>query len=176
VVGPEDLLNSGEIVEALGQAWTLSHITPALRGAFSAWLKGRARQELSEQRRQGILGPDDYREQSAVLNAECASGAYTWGSPLLPAGMGSAVRAALDEMDGKVRLIQLLLKDTHGDVPAEQVYALMQDNPDQVAEACRTCLDPNRQTPAQTKSPGTQRIDQRDNAAKDSPTATATPS
>jgi hypothetical protein len=109
MVGPEDLLNAGEVAEVDGVAWTFSHITPSIRGQFSAWLKGRARQGLAEERREGSLGPEEYREQSAILNAEFAAGAYSWGSPLAPDGMGSAVQTALEEVDGKVRLVQLLL-------------------------------------------------------------------
>jgi hypothetical protein len=150
MIGPEDLLNAGEIVEVDGLAYTFSHITPALRGQFSAWLKGRARQGLAEERRQGILGPEEWREQSSLLNSDFAAGAYSWGSPLSPDGMGSAVQAALEEVDGKVRLVQLLLEKAHGKVPVEQVYTLLRSP--EVGEAVRACLDPNRQRPA--KEPG----------------------
>jgi hypothetical protein len=145
MVGPEDLLNAGEVAEVDGVAWTFSHITPSIRGQFSAWLKGRARQGLAEERREGSLGPEEYREQSAILNAEFAAGAYSWGSPLAPDGMGSAVQTALEEVDGKVRLVQLLLEKSHGKVPVEQVYTLLRSP--EVGEAVRACLDPNRQRP-----------------------------
>jgi hypothetical protein len=188
MIGPEDLLNAGEVVEVDGQAWTFSHITPVIRGQFSAWLKSRARQGLAEERREGILGPEEWREQSSLLNSDFAAGAYSWGSPLSPDGMGSAVQAALEEVDGKIRLVQLLLERDHGKVPSEKVLELMaasarmqqeaaknappgQDVPNPIAEAIRACLDPNRQRPAMT--PGEMKTVERVRGFR---TGTATPS
>jgi hypothetical protein len=170
MIGPEDLLNAGEVVEVDGQAWTFSHSTPDIQGKFSAWLKGRARQGLTEERRQGILGPEEYREQSAYLTAEFTAGAYSWGSPLSPDGMGSAVQTALEEVDGKVRLVQLLLERAHGKVPAEQVFTLLR-SPD-VGAALGVCLDPNRRHPA--NQPGQKEMILSEAQEKGSRTATPT--
>jgi hypothetical protein len=153
MIGPEDLLNAGEIVELNGQAWTFSHITPSIRGQFSVWLKGRARQGLAEERREGILGPEEYREEADALKRQFDGGSYSWGSPLGGKEMaGEAVLASLKSRDGMVYLIGLLLKEHHGNVPAEKIYELMAADAVAVAEAVARCMDPNRQRPA--KEPG----------------------
>jgi hypothetical protein len=151
MIGPEDLLNAGEVAEVEGQAWTFSHIGPVIRGQFSAWLKSRARQGLQEERRQGILGPEEYREEANALKQQFDGGSYTWGSPLGGKEMaGEAVLAALKSRDGMAYLIGLLLKEHHGNVPSEKVYELMAANGKAVGEAVARCMDPNRQRPAMT--------------------------
>ncbi len=135
-----DLLNAGEIVEAGGQAWTLSHVSPTIRAKFSAWLKGRARKELADQRREGILDEGDYRESLTLMNEEMSAGAYNWGSPLNPKGMGSAVRSGLGQTDGKIRLVQLLLEAHHGAVSVVQVHELLANAGDTMSETIRRCL------------------------------------
>jgi hypothetical protein len=146
MIGPEDLLNAGEVIEVDGAAWTFSHITPSIRGQFSAWLKGRARQGLAEERREGILGPEEYREEADALKRAFDAGQYTWGSPM----MGKAARAGLQSRDGMAYLIGLLLKEHHGTVPAEKIYELMAADAVAVAEAMARCIDPNRRRPAMT--------------------------
>jgi hypothetical protein len=151
MIGPEDLLNAGEVAEIAGAAWTFSHVTPSIRGQFSAWLKGRARQGLAEERREGILGPEEYREEADALKRQFDGGSYSWGSPLGGKEMaGEAVLASLKSRDGMVYLIGLLLKEHHGNVPAEKIYELMAADAVAVAEAVARCMDPNRQRPAMT--------------------------
>lgn len=145
-----DLSAAGEVAVVQGQAWTFSHLTPRMRGLFSSWLKGRARQGLLEERRQEILNPSQYREEADALKRQFDAGHYDWGSPLLPDGCGLAVLEAINGHEGKVRIMQLLLVPTHGEVPAEQVVALLKASPEEaemVALAVRTCLDPNREKP-----------------------------
>jgi hypothetical protein len=160
-----DLLNAGEVVEAVNQAWTLSHAGPAIRAKYSAFLKGRARAELAEQQRQGVFSGDGHRESLVLLNEEMTAGAYNWGSPLDPDGMGSAVRASLQQTDGLVKLLTLLLEKTHGQVSAEQARAILTDrigtadNPSPVTLAIRACLsvgtpDPNSTRPVRTTGNG----------------------
>jgi uncharacterized protein YoaH (UPF0181 family) len=151
VVGPEDLLNAGEVATINDEAWTLSHITPSIRGQFSALLKSRARQGLAEERREGILGPEEYREEANALKQQFDGGSYSWGSPLGGKEMaGEAVLASLKSREGMACLIGLLLKEHHGNVPVEKIYELMAVDGKAVGEAVARCMDPNRQRPAMT--------------------------
>jgi hypothetical protein len=174
MIGPEDLLNTGEVVEVDGLAYTFSHITPTIRGQFSAWLKSRARQGLAEERREGILGPEEYREEANALKRQFDGGSYSWGSPLGGKEMaGEAILASLKSRDGMACLIGLLLKEHHGNVPVEKVYELMAADGKAVGEAVARCMDPNRQRPA--KEPGKEETTT-GQPAKGSRTGTATPS
>jgi hypothetical protein len=175
MTGPEDLLNAGEIAEIDGAAWTFSHVTPSIRGQFSAWLKGRARQGLAEERREGILGPEEYREEANALKQQFDGGSYTWGSPFGGKEMaGEAVLASIMSRDGMAYLIVLLLKEHHGDVPVEKAYELMAADGKAVGEAVARCMDPNRQRPA--KEPGKEETTTTGHPAKGFRTGTATPS
>jgi hypothetical protein len=153
MTGADDLTNAGEVVEALGRAWTLAHVGPGVRGAFAAWLKGRARREVFAGRRD--MGEDVFRESLASLNEQMAAGAYDWGSPLHPDLMGSAVEASLSRIAGMVRLVQLLLEPRHGPQDEPQVLALLNDAPEAFAHAVLACrgVRPNRQAPATSPGP-----------------------
>lgn len=132
----------GEQLVAGGKVWSLRHVGPGVRAAFSAWAKLQARQEV-----QGCP------ELQAALVGELAAGAYRWGTPLNPKAMGSAVARLLGETDGQVRLVQLLLEPAHGEVAPAQVLEILAADPDGAAAAVRACLglgpvDPNPQAPA----------------------------
>lgn len=133
-----DSVGPGEMVEALGQAWTLAHIGPGIRARFSAWCKMRARQAIAELR--GTLGDDAYREDLGVFQEQLAAGAYSWGSPLDPDGAGPGVRAMLAGGDGKIQLLRLLLEPHHGDVPPGKVTELVNAAPTEVNLALAACL------------------------------------
>lgn len=146
-----DSAQVGEFVEAQGQAWTLSHITPQIRGKLSGWLKMRARADLAS--RQAEMSPEAYREERDALTEEIAGGSYNWGSPFDPKAMGSAVRAALRQPEANLRLLQLLLEPDHGEVPPEKVGAIAAEKPGKVLLAMQACLElplsvPNERAPA----------------------------
>lgn len=149
-----DLLNGGEVLESLGQAWTLAHVGPGIRSKFSAWLKARARQGLREEREAGSLDADGYREESDALKARFDAGAYNWGSPLSPQGMGSAVAATLGETEGKIRLVQLLLERDHGQVTGAKIMEILAGAPEAAAACVQACLSPAPNGQAQAAQPG----------------------
>jgi hypothetical protein len=152
-----DLLNAGEVLEALGQVWTLSHVGPGVRSKFSAWLKMRARKELKDQRSEGILDAADYTDSLDRLEARMTAGAFNWGSPLNPSGMGSAIERSLnEEADGRIRLVQLLLEKAHGQVSPDKVLEILGDQPDASVEAVKLCLQalPNGPAPDAPAKPG----------------------
>lgn len=121
-----DLLNSGEDV-ILSQVWTLSHIGPDQKGAFSRWAKARARKELDDQLRDGIIDKATYQRDLRALSNRFLAGDYNWGSMLSDDDQGDAIQALLESSDGACRLTQLLLEPRHGPVPAPQILALMQE-------------------------------------------------
>lgn len=154
-----DLVGSGQVIEALGQAWYFAPVGPSIRGAFSNLLKAKARAELKQQRKDGILSPDEYRENLAIMTDQFTVGDYNWGAPTDPGGTGSTVEKALETVAGKVQVVQLLLKPRHGDVPLEKVYELIAADPDGVAQVVKACLsvgkpDPNATTPATRNAAG----------------------
>lgn len=157
---------AGELVESLGQAWSLDHVGPAHRARFGAWVKLRARREIQSMRQS--LGESAYRDDLAAFHAECAAGSYNWGSPFSPDGMGPAVAAALEQPDGQLCLIGLLLESRHGALPPERLREVVAGNEECFGEALLACMrlpDPNRPAPAAgakatgpggaTKSPAT---------------------
>jgi hypothetical protein len=184
VTDADDFSGAGEVVESGGVAWTLAHVGITIRGKFSAWLKARARQGLQEERRTGaLLSVEQYREEADALKRQFDAGAYNWGSPFDPDGMGSAVSACLQETEGKVKLVQLLLEPAHGAVEIKTVLSLLTAAPQAVADALRACLGlpPNPPSPAMT-TPGMREyvIDPKTGKQVEvttaSPTATVTPS
>lgn len=154
-----DLAGSGEVIEGLGQAWSLSHLTPGIRGTYSQWLKGRARQGLRDERQAGTLSVTEYDEEASRLKRQLDAGSYNWGSPFHPEAMGDAIAASLGGLDGKIKLLQLLLASAHGAVPPERVVELLEaagagvpegeESP--LALAIKICLDPNRAGPVRVK-------------------------
>lgn len=119
-----------EIVTAKGQAWKMSHVTPGVRGKFSALYKARARIAARE------IGPS----ATAVLIEQMAAGAYNWGSPLDPDGKGSAISAALEQEEGKYLLIGMLLEPEHGELPPLELAALVRQDVEAFGEALSECL------------------------------------
>lgn len=124
-----DVVDSGEVVISLDRAWTMRRVTPGVRGKFSAWVKARARREVET--------PAD----RAAFLEQAAAGAYNWGSPLDPKGMGSAVSAALGQWEGQTLLVGLLLEKEHGKVPDADLAAAMDGNREGFVEALQKCLE-----------------------------------
>jgi hypothetical protein len=168
-----DLLNAGEVVEACGRAWTFAHIGPGIRARFSRWAKGRARQGLLDERRDGTLDVTSYREEADALKQQIDAGAYNWGSPLSDDDRGVAIRALLTASAGFTLLLQLLLEGAHGLVPGADIAAILTENPDGVREAVALCLDPNRAAPTASRPAQKTRTAIGD---RDSPTSTVLPS
>ncbi len=104
-----DLLNSGEQFEALGKAWTLTHIGPEHKGDFSRWAKSRAYAELKDELAAEIITRAEYRERLESLADRMAAGAYNWGSELGNNDQGEGIQAMLKGGPGLCRLMQLLL-------------------------------------------------------------------
>ncbi len=143
-----DLCNAGEVVVACDQAWTLSHIGVRLKGKFSSALKASSRQRRLDERKAGALSPAEYDESMSRFEEQLDGGAYDWGSPYDPDGMGSAVAAALAQTSWRVRLVQLLLEEHHGPVTAAQVRAIHKENAEGLDAALAAALDPNSRAPA----------------------------
>jgi hypothetical protein len=149
-----DLLNAGEQIESGGKAWTFSHVGPGIRADFCAAWRARAREGLRQERKDGSLNPNEWREEADALKARFDSGAYSWGSPLDPNDMGSAITEALQETPGMLKLAQLLLKPRHGELSLEEVATILKGNPVAFRDALQSCLNavPNAEGPAATAS------------------------
>lgn len=164
-----DTTQAGEdFIDASGKVWTLSHIGPLIRAAFSKWCKLRARQGVAEQRAE--LGEDAYREDLSLLTEEIAAGSYNWGSPLDEAYAGKAIRNILSSSDeGRVRLVQLLLAKTHGEVDGAAAMRLMDADGFEAAfrAAVRAPAAPNASPPSK---PGSSTGNQETMAAPIAPT------
>lgn len=171
VLGTE---GAGEVVISLDQAWTMHPVGPRARGAFGAWARARARREIETTRRE--MGENAYRADLAVFQSECGAGAYSWGSPFDPKGMGSGVAAALGQWEGQAKLIGLLLEPAHGELEPEHLAEVIEGNRAGFIEALTRCLDaapvPNGKAPP---TEGKKATAGRDGGAA-SPTATSTPS
>lgn len=155
----------GEQVEALGRTWTLSHVGPGIRARYSAWLKARARRELTQQK--PYLDEPEYREALASLQEQQTSGAYSWGSPLSPRAIGSAVQTMLESDEGRVQLVRELLRPAHGDIDPGKVMEILEAAPEDLALALAACLGlgPNRQAPTERTTSGSQETNEKGQAA-----------
>lgn len=129
---------AGEQIEALGREWTLAHTGPGIRSRYSAWVLARARRDLVAER--PYLPDEQYREALALLQDRIDQGAYSWGSPLDPRGIGSAISAAMASTAGQLRLIQELLRPAHGDVDLETVLGIVEESPDLVGLVVAACM------------------------------------
>lgn len=144
-----------EVIPLDGAAWTLIHVGKRQRDAFVAWVKLRALEEIQEDRQSGRLDGLAYREALAVHQESRAAGNFDWRSPE-PRRWGSAISTALAGRDGKLKLLQILLADRHGQLPDDRVEALFESDPDGALTALFTCLglvDPNGPAPTPTKEP-----------------------
>lgn len=129
---------AGETLIALGEVWTVAHVAMHHRKRFASWLKARAHQEVAAGR--AHVSPADHAVALDRLHDRLAAGAFVWGGPFDPTRMGSAVSTALDEAEAQLTLLQLLLEDEHGKVPAEKVGAIERDARDEVFRVLRECL------------------------------------
>lgn len=129
---------AGEQIEALGRTWTLAHIGPGIRSRYSAWVLSRARRDLVAER--PYLGDAQYREALALLADRIDQGAYSWGSPLDPRGIGSAINAAMATTAGQLRLIAELMRPAHGDVDPETVLQIVDESPEVVGLVVAACM------------------------------------
>lgn len=154
---PKSPPRSAEPVESLGEVWYLSEITPALRRRYAAPVRARARQALLDDK--PAMDEDTYATEWEAFQARIDSGAYEWGPPLELGGTGpgKAILAALGSTDGQVRLLQLLLEQSHGDVDTKRAIEILEGNPDGIAAAIRAVMGlPAVPTapPEPTKEPG----------------------
>jgi hypothetical protein len=156
VADVENIVDGCERVEVAGpdgpRAWSLAHVTPGIRAEFSAWAKLRARREIPQ--------GEHSREDVAVFQERCAAGDYTWGGPLDPRRLGSAVGAVLATDEGMVRVLQLLLRKAHGEVSGDEAVRLLREGGHDVADALCRALGlppPNRPAPVPTADPGPQK-------------------
>jgi hypothetical protein len=122
-----DLINSGEQVESLGEAWTFTHVTPGIKGAFSRWAKMRARAEKKEQLENKIITREEYAAEMETLGDRMAAGAFNWGSELGNNDMGDGLLALLQGGPGLCRMMQLLLEPTHGPVDGKKIGAMLKE-------------------------------------------------
>ena len=140
----------GEIFEAQGKAWSLSHLSPGITASFSAWCQAQARARVAAQR--PYLSVEDYREERAILQREIAAGVYDWHGVLDAKGIGNGASALLTTEGGQVELASLLLEDRHGRLDRATVKALIDSAPEAYDLAARAALDlPPR--PATKKAP-----------------------
>jgi len=157
------------VTDAAGKDWSLSHVGPRIRRLYSAWCKARAWAALAGSKEHE--SEEAHRESRAALIEQVAAGGYDWGSPLDPRRMGAGLRAHLQSDEGKVKLLQLLLAETHGEVPVEQVVKLfVEADPEALGDAIARCLgvDPNAKAPAASPSSGKEKA----TPAQGSPTGT----
>lgn len=131
---------NAEPVDSLGETWWLSEVTAGLRKQFCQPIRARARQALIDDRE--LLDAEDYAAEKAFLQGRIDAGAYDWGPPLDRGGTGpgEAIKAALDTPEGQARLIQLLLVETHDEVPLEKVTEIMAGNPEGIGAALRAAM------------------------------------
>ena len=129
---------AGEQLEALGRIWTLAHVGPGIRSRYSAWVLARARRDLVAEK--PYLPDAEYREALALLQDRIDQGAYSWGSPLDPKGIGAAVHAAMGTTAGQLRWIAELLHPAHGDVDPETVLAIVDESPELVGLVVAACM------------------------------------
>ena len=137
-----------EVVVAAGKTYKLSHSNPGIRQEFSAWAEEQALRRLEEMRRRN---PAIFKQRREWLNEQIMAGAYEWGFPLdgKTKAMGSAVSRAMGEGDGPTKLLQLLLREHHGDLPIEELEAAWEANPEEFQAKMRICIDPNLASPSQ---------------------------
>jgi hypothetical protein len=151
----ENIVDGCERVEVAGpdgtpRAWSLQHVTPAVRAEFSAWAKLRARREITP--------GETYRDDVALFQERCAAGDYTWGSPLDTRRLGSGVGAVLMTEEGMHRLLLLLLRKAHGSVSEQAAWDLLAAGGEDLGAAIARAIGlpvPNRPAPAPTEVPGT---------------------
>lgn len=124
-------------VESLSETWWLSEVTPAIRKAFAATIRARARQQLIDDK--PFLSEEDYAAEREALQDRIDAVAYDWGPPLEIGGTGAgkAIRAALASDEGILGLIQMLLSESHGDVSLTRVTEIVNGNPEGVQSALR---------------------------------------
>lgn len=137
-MGVQETLGGGETFVALDKAWTLTPLCAGVRARYSEFCKLQALDDLRKLK--DFLEPEEYRDDRSLLYARISAGEYTWGTPMNPEGMGEAVRVMLAGTEGKLRLLQLLLKEHHGDVDGKTVLAILGDGPDEVARALRAIM------------------------------------
>jgi len=135
-----------EQVYTCGQMWRLSRVGPGIRQEFAAWVEAQSYARLERARPR--IARDEYARRLAKLDAERDCGAYDWGFELDEGSKGSAVTNALGEGDGPAKMMQLLLREHHGLVSAQQIGALFADKPDEIQAAARRALDPTLASPA----------------------------
>lgn len=146
-----------EPFESNSETYWLSKLTPALRSRFAAPVRMRARQQLINDK--AFMSEEQYKEEKDYLQARIDAGAYDWGPPveLNGTGPGKAIRAVLDSDEGWLRLVGLLLEETHGELPLAQVAEIVAGNPEACAAAMRAAmgLPPLAVTPPETmENPG----------------------
>src|SRR5690242_8554084 len=99
-----------------GETWRLSYVTPEMRTEYSAWAAVQAMLELDALKKH--MPPALYAEKSRELSQEISAGSYRWQAhQKKPQGPG-LVRM-MQSNHGAVRLLSMLLKEAHGDVPEE---------------------------------------------------------
>lgn len=149
----------GELFESNGKIYALSHITPRICGEFSAWCKLRARRGITESRE--WLTPDEYHEDLNVFQEAVAAGHYNWGAPTgKKRGIGKAVANIIDSVDGRFRLLALLLKERHGDLDDDQVREIVEGaDSEELRDALGMAMEvyPNGLPPEGRLAPGATR-------------------
>lgn len=133
--------------DAAGNTWSMAHIGPWLRAAYSSYCRMRARALLEADR--AVMLPEQYEDEKRTLRFSITRGDYTWGTPLEKDAMGPGVEAVFQTHEGQIRYFQLAMKPKHGELSAEKVLEIMaasgSDFPDVVAESLS--LYPNWRSP-----------------------------
>ena len=136
-----------------GQAYRLTHVGPEIRANFSRWAKQRARAELRKEHAESILTRQEYRDRLDRLEERITAGTYNWGSPLSANDMGTGITALLNDTEGGLELLRLLLEKHHGLMTIGQVVELSKGaDQAELTAAIGNCLSaaPNEDAPAQT--------------------------
>jgi hypothetical protein len=145
-----------EQVTVAGKTWKLSRIGPGLREDFAAWAEEQAYARLEKSRKR--IAPHEYARRLRKIDDDRDAGAYSWGFVLDDKSCGSAIWKALGEGDGPARMVQLLLREHHGDVPLADIKAAFEAAEKEAAEgskenrmmaAMNRALDPNSASPSQ---------------------------
>ena len=137
-------LNIGHDVVVDGKTWTLTDLTPRIRGAFESWLEDGVLETIVGLK--GKLSPDDYRADLAEHTRSLKLKKYKWGNEYC--------REALTSQEGYAHLFRLLLSKKHPEVmgwQTKQVEELFGKSTELFREQMKNILEnPKEEEPAMT--------------------------
>lgn len=113
-----------------------------VKGLFEDWLESNARRRCFRLRQQ--LGEEVYAESMQHITTSAAAGLFRWGA--------AAMQAALKDVPGLVKMIELLCKEAgQHDMTPDRIIVILKDDVDRqvLMDALKEVFssDPNFQTP-----------------------------